>query len=610
MITKITIENIKGFSHREIDLELKSDKVNIIVAPNGYGKSSLATAFNCLQPSKLVVEKDFKYKKDENLSSKLSITDEGQIFEADETKNEISPHIVPYVVNNRLSVYSASHNMGRYTQNYGYLDIEDLCLWERIPKKASLNYRYSAMQQFVTHQKKEIPNIAELCSNKCFVADLENCIDEVFAIFLNAKKRKALIENIKTTIVAGYYSKRSKDIREEVYALIEAEPLYIRYKQVLEAWLIGKNKTECFWTFCQLCKLYEEDKDNMRASIKRAKYELFQDRCKQLMEDFSTPWKGFKIVERTRGKRPKSGKTDKRGKDLMIEFPQADEVSNGQRDVMTLVAQLIKFQAGIRGGKKYLLIIDEVFDYLDDANTLAAQYYLSKFIKVNGAEIYTVLLTHLSIMNFRNYVFNRDILNIQDLTSQNGIECSDAMKAFIVFRQNLQPQKHPENKDLYDKMSSHFFHYNPQTVDISGEYVPKDHLKSQWFSGTDMKEFVIEELNKYLSNQLYDPYSVCIGIRLRVEKLAYDKLSTQDQKHIFLSTHKTDEKLEYAVSCGVEIPDTQFFLSIIHNETDHLADIGKDKTAIYKLNHLVIRNVIRHLFGYQDGKILTMDAIH
>lgn len=72
----------------------------------------------------------------------------------------------------------------------------------------------------------------------------------------------------------------------------------------------------------------------------------------------------------------------KREKDaLVVEFPHADEISNGQRDVLTFIIQLLKFQSTLRNGKKYLLIIDEVFDYLDDANIIAAQYYLSNLLK-------------------------------------------------------------------------------------------------------------------------------------------------------------------------------------------------------------------------------------
>lgn len=50
IITNISIKNIKGFGDpiRSIDLELKSNRVNIVYAPNGTGKSSIATAFKSL----------------------------------------------------------------------------------------------------------------------------------------------------------------------------------------------------------------------------------------------------------------------------------------------------------------------------------------------------------------------------------------------------------------------------------------------------------------------------------------------------------------------------------------------------------------------------------
>ena len=51
MITNITIDNIKGFGteNNSIDVIIKPKKVNILVAPNGFGKSSITTAFNLLK---------------------------------------------------------------------------------------------------------------------------------------------------------------------------------------------------------------------------------------------------------------------------------------------------------------------------------------------------------------------------------------------------------------------------------------------------------------------------------------------------------------------------------------------------------------------------------
>ena len=51
LISNITIKNIKGFSDKDnsIDVDIKSGKINILVAPNGYGKSSITAAFKSLK---------------------------------------------------------------------------------------------------------------------------------------------------------------------------------------------------------------------------------------------------------------------------------------------------------------------------------------------------------------------------------------------------------------------------------------------------------------------------------------------------------------------------------------------------------------------------------
>ena len=57
MITNIKIENIKGFgtANNSFDIEIKPQKVNILVAPNGFGKSSITVAFSSLIRGKIKV---------------------------------------------------------------------------------------------------------------------------------------------------------------------------------------------------------------------------------------------------------------------------------------------------------------------------------------------------------------------------------------------------------------------------------------------------------------------------------------------------------------------------------------------------------------------------
>lgn len=51
MITQFKITNIKGFGDTDntLDVELDSSRINIVVAPNGFGKTSLTTAFKSVQ---------------------------------------------------------------------------------------------------------------------------------------------------------------------------------------------------------------------------------------------------------------------------------------------------------------------------------------------------------------------------------------------------------------------------------------------------------------------------------------------------------------------------------------------------------------------------------
>ena len=46
-IKNIEITNIKGINHIVFNLELIPNKPNLLVAPNGFGKSSFAIVWNC-----------------------------------------------------------------------------------------------------------------------------------------------------------------------------------------------------------------------------------------------------------------------------------------------------------------------------------------------------------------------------------------------------------------------------------------------------------------------------------------------------------------------------------------------------------------------------------
>ena len=103
-IKRIIIENIKGFgtTGNIIDVNIKPNKYNLLVAPNGFGKSSIAAAFNSLNLNRLSINKEIAHNQDATLLDRAKIKiilDDGTTLEADNSRNEISNYFKVYVIN-------------------------------------------------------------------------------------------------------------------------------------------------------------------------------------------------------------------------------------------------------------------------------------------------------------------------------------------------------------------------------------------------------------------------------------------------------------------------------------------------------------------------------
>ena len=588
LISKITVKNIKGFSDRDnsIDVDIKSGKINILVAPNGYGKSSITAAFKSLTKTKIKVEKEDIYKENEQLDSALSITEDTITYTADKNKNELANHFKVAVVNSRLVAKATSRNMGAFHSVQGHLGINDFEIIHKIPTNCTILYDPKSLKNDFGKNGKILPNISSLLRDNAFLSQLDDIYSDLDK--QSAKMRQENINGIIQIINAlnGTIENIKANFEEKSLSELNKDS---SYRNIVE--LINRHKNikglELFLYFYQIQKIYLSDKPMVKAKVQRAKYELFKQSFDNNLAIIGKTWKNIHTMEHNGS--------------LVIKMPNATNISYGQRDVLTLSIELLKIKSEIKDGCKLILIIDEVFDYLDPVNMTIVQYYFSQLVEEYRQKciLYPIIMTHLSPDYFNNYTFSPRRMNIVYL-QKDYIQPNVNIKRLLVKR---------EEETIKDDIAKFLLHYNKGEINQRAQFRNLG-LAETWGEGTTFLEHLINEMNKYLRKEAdYDPYSVCIALRIKIEKIVYEKLPTEDKKKEFIQTHKTKAKLEFAENILGELPDIYFILGIIYNDAGHLKDENSEKPVVYRLKNLIILDMISEIFEYQEVD-LTIDSIH
>ncbi len=589
LISNITVKNIKGFSDRDnsIDVDIKSGKINILVAPNGYGKSSITAAFKSLTKTKIKVEKEDIYKENEQLETSLSITEDGNTYTADQNKNELANHFKVAVVNSRLVAKAIGRNMGTFHPVQGYLGINDFEIIHKIPTNYTIPYTIQSIRSAFGRNGKVLPNISSLLTNNAFLSLLDDIYSDLDK--QSAKMRQDSINEIIQIIngLNGTVENVKNSFNETSLDKIKRDPSYKEVVELIRKYIGNTTELELFLYFYQIQKIYLNDKQTVKAKVQRAKYELFKQVFDDNLAIIGKTWKDIHTMEHKGS--------------LIIKMPNATNISYGQRDVLTLSIELLKIKSEIKDGCKLILIIDEVFDYLDPVNMTIVQYYFSQLVEEYRQKciLYPIIMTHLSPAFFNNYTFSPKRMNIIYL-QKDYIQPNANVKKLLSKR---------VEKTIADDVSKFLLHYNEGEIN-QRENFKQLRLAETWGEGTTFLEHLINEVNKYLRKEAdYDPYSVCIALRIKIEKRVYEKLPTEDKKKEFILTHKTKAKLEFAENILRELPDIYFILGVIYNDAGHLKDENSEKPVVYRLNNLIIQNMISEIFEYQ-GEDLTIDSIH
>ena len=574
-ISNITIRYVKGIEKCSFPLNIEPNKIHLLVAPNGFGKSSIATAFAKMNSNRLKLDKKDCYQEDESYTPEVSITFDNQILTADPYRNEIQKQFEIKVIGSGLTSQAKRYHLGAVSSTIKVEPI-DICA---IPAKSKFNYNRTLFKQSFGRNGKILPDVKPLFKDSRLVQVFDfNSMDK-FSQKRNKGKLVQVIDNINQQ--TGTIDEIIVWIdNNAINSFADIEPLKNLSDEILKLNL-ANSKTDAYLKAYQILKVFAADEKSFKESIKWLKYEHTKEQYRKLLGDFdSSRWRGPELKE------------DRKKSKLRIVFPEAHQISNGERDVVTLIVQIREFLYE-EVPKPLILIIDEVFDYLDDANLTAFQHYITKLkreCEKQGQAIYPLVLTHLDPEMFSHFSFNSLKVRVHYL--QKG---TSNVSQHV--RRLIQLRSETEDNNLRDTLEKHWFHYHPETLNakINASDWPSG-IPKKWREAAYFRTHVEEEARKYLDeNSSYDVLAVCFAIRLKTEQSVYETLDSNNQTG-FLEKHKTRNKLQYAAELGNDIHDVYFLLGLIYNTRlhwDHTRDYISPLKG--KLNHPVIKNLVRKL---------------
>ena len=566
-ITKISIANIKGKDKWYHDFnDFCSNKINIFVAPNGFGKSTLTTAFKAATQGKMKLNKNecFEENPANEPSLELVYKDKNTIktIRSDYTKGEISNHFVIHCINNPVYAKSTGRNIGNgvHTKSAELL-IEDIKIC-KVPEKLSISY---SIRDIKNKLHSRAPNINNFFSS---IKGLQFIIENVNELtrWTKDKKFNELLNVINSSNCLSVLPPEFEILREKLVENIDDN---IDAKEALiQIIFILKNNSLSHIKKCLKSLIYSQRKRDIEYRI----------------EEFNTTGQPIKATEH-------------KGY-LTLNLGGANRMSNGERDILYFVSSLIKFESLVET-KPALLVIDEIFDYLDGTNLLAAQYYLSKMVSRFNNEkkiVFPIVMTHLDPAVFVNYCMKG--MKVHYLTNKSTINdlSSDRIVQLLILRSVL---KQSEKKELAANVEKHLLHYYPENWTVSDEI--KGVIPCFWEDSYKFRGYLSEEVNNYLNDLEYNALAVVIAIRIKVEEKTVELLPG-DKRYEYYEKHGADKKLSYAEENNAQLPEEFYLLCPLYNDTAHLrnkADIenrNKIESAYLKISTKAIKQIIKNLF--------------
>jgi len=489
--------------------------------------------------------------------------------EANDLKNEIAASFDIHVINSQLISKAKKLKISGSTVVTSAIEVQPIVLIKTIPKAAKLPYSYSAAKAEFGGNGKILPNITTLLCKNILMIAISATVDFSKQGQVGYTNKINAFKTLANTIKGSKEDILNAVSDTDIQSILDIPYICQISDTIKSSGIELPSQIDYALAALQLANIHANNKLDFKKAVEYAKYSVEKAAYIQIFQSLKETWKNI---------------TPKETKDgLVIEFPKANQISNGERDIICFVAQLKKAKLKFKKNKS-ILIIDEIFDYLDDANLVACHYYLTEMIfeiKSEGRQIFPLIMTHLNPGFFRNFTFsNRKVCYL------NKISVIDKEVEKIIINRS--------KSSIADPISKYFLHFHNEDKDLTTEFqtlgLPTSLGKASLFT-----EHCKKHLNKYLGGESFDPLAVCCAVRRQIESSAYEMLTPTHQTE-FLSTHKTVDKLEFAKSKGLNIPEKYFLLGVIYNDALHLKENQDNFSPLgSKLGNLTIKHMIKSL---------------
>lgn len=577
-IKTITIKNVRGINLKKVTLNMIPNKPSILVAPNGAGKSSFAFAFQWLNRFRIKINEEDAYLNDINNKPELIIeTDEieNNRYKANENKNEISKKFGVFVINNSLKAILPGIKVG-IPMGKSRITVPDIELLGKAPEDIVIVDDFEDVYNLHDLPFGLFPRATTIFSNNTIMNKLD--ILSLKCSKYDMTKINQAINTIKD--FNGTIDNRHNKIHDELY-----DSIYnissIKYVSDILKESTDDDNLKCLLKSVRIVTYSYRNPENLKKRIEYANYKINEKKIRRLFNTIKQTWKEIKP-------HIKDGK-------MILSIGDAQRISNGERDFLTFISMLIQAESYFIK-KDNILIIDEVFDYMDDANLVAAQHYINKFVsklRIEGKNIYPIILSHINPTYYKTYAFkNMKVYYLNQIPYPHA--CDNMLK--LIRRRDSLEKEDKKKADLISKYMFHYYNnYNYDMSDIIQLYDPK------WGNLHLFKSYCKNNVLKYINGEEYDALALCVALREIIEEYCYKKLDNDEQRGYFLDNiHGTENKINYVENLGIICPETFHILGLIYNDSLHATNknnIDLRQTLYSRLENNTIKGIIGEIYN-------------